>query len=209
MKTKFRILLSSITFIAGVALLFAAPALPLRLAAQEKQNARLPQYTVTDLGTLGGTFSYAIGLNNRGWAGGAATLSGDTAQHAVLWAKGKEIDLGTFGGPNSGLFGPGINEKGQVVANAETDMEDHLGNLGGTTDNVATGINNLGQIVGQSGLPGQQENTDAFLWQNGVMTDLGTLAGDVGSSASNINDKGQVVGISCNTNTCRAFLAAV
>ena len=38
MKSKFRILLATITFIAGLALLFAALALPGRLAAQDKQE---------------------------------------------------------------------------------------------------------------------------------------------------------------------------
>jgi hypothetical protein len=46
MKTKFRILLSAITFIAGVALLFAALALPVQLAAQgQQQGVALPAPT--------------------------------------------------------------------------------------------------------------------------------------------------------------------
>jgi hypothetical protein len=43
MKTKFRMLFSAITFIAGVALLFPALALPLQLAAQgQQQGVALP-----------------------------------------------------------------------------------------------------------------------------------------------------------------------
>jgi hypothetical protein len=38
MKSRFRMLLSAITFIAGLALLFAALALPLRLAAQNNRG---------------------------------------------------------------------------------------------------------------------------------------------------------------------------
>ena len=41
MKSKFRMLLAAITFIAGLALLFAALAIPLRLAAQDKQQPSL------------------------------------------------------------------------------------------------------------------------------------------------------------------------
>jgi probable HAF family extracellular repeat protein len=81
-----------------------------------------------------------------------------------------------------------------------------LGSLGGVLFNAANAINNEGQVVGQSDLPGDTA-THAFFWQNGVMTDLGTLQGDSNSIAYNINDKAQVVGISCDVNfNCRPFL---
>jgi hypothetical protein len=47
--------------------------------------AQTPRYTITDLGTLGGTYSYGYGINNAGWVGGgAATVSqtGGLAQTA-------------------------------------------------------------------------------------------------------------------------------
>ena len=52
----------------------------------------------------------------------------------------------------------------------------------------------------------------AFLWQNGVMTDLGVLPGDEDSGASAINSLGQIVGSSGRTDpetyevTSRSFL---
>jgi hypothetical protein len=41
------------------------------------------RYTVTDLGTLGGTFSVAFGINNAGRVGGAAALPSGNV-HAYL-----------------------------------------------------------------------------------------------------------------------------
>jgi probable HAF family extracellular repeat protein len=91
-----------------------------------------------------------------------------------------------------------------------------LGNLGGTILNIAFYINNQGQVVGQSSLPGSANCTPAsppqdcpfhaFLWQNGVMTDMGVLPGDVQSWANNINSKGQAVGTSFPETGSRAFI---
>jgi probable HAF family extracellular repeat protein len=63
-----------------------------------------------------------------------------------------------------------------------------LGALGGGVNSYthANDINAAGQVVGWS-------NSHAFLWQNGVMTDLGTLGGSYGYAYA-INDLGQIVG---------------
>jgi probable HAF family extracellular repeat protein len=80
-----------------------------------------------------------------------------------------------------------------------------LGTLPGNTSSYAYGINNSGQVVGQSyfGGPGR-----AFLWDaTSGMQDLGTLPGDCTSYARGINDSGQVVGDSYTFDIApRAFL---
>jgi len=69
-----------------------------------------------------------------------------------------------------------------------------LGTLGGTFS-IATGVNDLGQVVGYSATA--DGATHAFLWQSGTMTDLGTLRAAAGEShATGINRLGQVVGYS-------------
>lgn len=81
-----------------------------------------------------------------------------------------------------------------------------LGTFGGVISNLAFYINNKGQVVGISDLPGDATG-HAFLWKNGALTDLGTLPGDFFSVAYGINDNSQVVGQSCDMNfNCRAFL---
>ena len=84
-----------------------------------------------------------------------------------------------------------------------------LGTLGGN-DTFATGINDSGQVVGESNSKIDSQVFHAFITgPNGVgMTDLGTLDGGNGySSATGINDAGQVVGYSSNAGgSSRAFV---
>lgn len=68
----------------------------------------------------------------------------------------------------------------------------YLGSLGGSFS-YGTGINNAGQVVGQSNTVGNGDGLgsgDAFLYSNGVMTDLGTLgANPVRRMRSTMKDK--------------------
>jgi probable HAF family extracellular repeat protein len=78
--------------------------------------------------------------------------------------------------------------------------------VGGRSSVAALGPPFATGAFGISDLPGDT-TTLAFLWRNGVMTDLGMLPGDALSIANAINAKGQVVGNSCDVNfNCRVFL---
>jgi probable HAF family extracellular repeat protein len=72
----------------------------------------IPTYSITDLGTLGGTSSEAYGINNGGQVVGLAEIAGEYSR-AFLYSGGPLIDLGTLGGSASSAYG--INDGGQVV----------------------------------------------------------------------------------------------
>ena len=154
-------------------------------------------YTITDLGNLGGS-SYATGINASGQVVGYSSTPYET-EHAFLYSSGTMQDLGTLGGSNSQAYG--INASGQVVGgsgiagnsycyDAFLSMRD-LG-LGGSFSQ-ANGINDSGQVVGT--FTNEWDEQHAFLYNNGTMQDLGTIGG-ASSSAYGINASGQVVGAS-------------
>ncbi len=190
-----------------------------------------------DLGTLGGTDSAALFINDRGqingWSFTNTTVNSSTGAPTMdpfLWEDGRMMDLGTLGGTFGKSFS--LNNRGQVVgfSHMAGDQSCHpflwdkkggmrdLGTLGGDSGQ-AFFVNDKGEVVGVANLPGalgcDQFNTPehAFLWKNGVMTDLGSPDGDPCSFASAINSKHQIVGFGsdCQSNfsstTFHAFLS--
>jgi probable HAF family extracellular repeat protein len=177
-------------------------------------SAHAQQYTVTALGTLGGTETFAAGINNAGQVVGYATTAGDAATGAVLWNGATPTVLGALGGATHSAA-TAINDAGQVVGYAQSadytvqaavlwngTTPTNLGALPGGSKATALGINNAGQVVGSSEtmtfpfpipLP-----TNATLWSGNTLTDLGTVGGD-SAQANGINQAGTVVG-SVNAN---------
>lgn len=154
--------------------------------------------TMIDLGTLGGGYSEAHGINNSGAIVGHSTLGATTQPwRAFLWQAGTMTDLGTLGGPNS--VANGINAAGQVVGHANVSVSvthaflwqhgtmTDLGTLPGAESSAARAINATGQIVGISGW-------EAFRWDNGVMTSLFSPPPFTQAEANGINAAGQIVG---------------
>ena len=83
-----------------------------------------------------------------------------------------------------------------------------LGNLGGMYNNLPHGMNNLGQVVGESDLAGDQ-TAHAYLASPGTkMQDLGVVGNDFFSFGFSINDVGEIVGLSANADfsVIRAFI---
>jgi len=175
-------------------------------------------------GNTGGGGSNALGINDSGLVigisndGRVSPYNGKLYNHAVTWTRGKIHRLPGLGGSDSGANF--VNDWGLVVGYAYNSTPDpysyygtqlhattwrngkirDLGTLGGT-DSQAWAANASGQVIGIAFLntppepPFNQPQDDAFLWSNGVMTDLGTLGGAF-STPSGINRSGQVTVIS-------------
>jgi probable HAF family extracellular repeat protein len=178
-----------------------------------QHNRMIPQ------ATLGGNNGAGFGTNDFGEMAGTAENTtpeptcGDSGQlfqyRPVFWSHGRVHELQTFPGDPVGLA-YAINNRGQAVGQSGPCGVDFLGttshallwnnvkptdlgNLGGAMNNLSQDINELGEVVGLSDLPGDV-TFHAFLWRGNKMIDLGTLPGDVHSNGESINIEGEVVG---------------
>lgn len=173
-----------------LAAILAALAIPLRLEAQGNQdhnNRKQVRYALKVLGTLGGSSSFAQGINNKGQAAGSANLPGDTAFDAFLWQHGVMTDLGSLQGSGFSTTFTNPNDKGEVSGASNTQTPDPNGEdfCFSFTNRICLG----------------------FLWRDGVMEALPTLGGN-NSYAYQLNNHDQVVGVAENTTqdpTCTAF----
>ena len=161
-------------------------------------RASAQSYTFTNLGTLGGTNSSALAINNAGQIVGSAQTAVN-ALHGAMWRGTTVTDMSTLG-----IFSNANNNLGQIAGNG---ISPSTGNSvasvwnGSTVTNLTTlggyasdgyAINNSGQVAGVSYITGNA-NRHATLWNGAVATDLGTLGGTE-SSALAINNSGQVAG---------------
>jgi probable HAF family extracellular repeat protein len=142
-------------------------------------------YQVTNLASLGGAAGAGSSINNRAWVAGSSNLTGDQAQHAALWRDGSVTDLGTLGGPNSGVLWPVKNDRGMITGISQTAEPDPLGERWSCSAffPVATAVGH--QCLG-------------FVWKDGVMRALPTLGGTNGF-ATGANNRGEIVGWAENT----------
>jgi probable HAF family extracellular repeat protein len=156
--------------------------------------------TMLDLGAIGGPFSWATAINERGQIVGFSTTSIDGPGHAVLWDQGALIDLGALPGDDSSIA-MGINNNGEIVGwSASTTTRaflwargaiSELAPLPGGTFGLANGINNRGQVVGVGDDAGGRP---PVLWTKGVPAILQTPQGAVFGQATGISNSGDSVG---------------
>ena len=136
-----------------------------------------------------------------------------TQTRAFVWdEKGGMQDIGTLGGPDAA---PSlINQHGQITGSSYTDsipqpttgfptlhpflwergkgMKD-LGSLGGTSTASVNALNERGEVVGGSYLPGDFV-VEPFLWDGKKLIDLIAPPFVTGGEANWINEAGEVVG---------------
>ena len=160
--------------IIGCASLILAP-----LANAQKYHAFIWNNAsgMTDLGTLGGNTSYALGINDSGEVVGYSYLPDNVTRHAFTWtASGGMVDLGTLPG-GAWSQGEKINASGEISGEAL----DSKGNQVPVFWSVATGfvrlpeshgdprnfgysINDSGTVTGQTYI-GSVVN--AIFWRQG------------------------------------------
>jgi len=180
------------------------------------------KFFVTDLGTLGGTESFAYAINDSGQVVGLSRIAGDVSTHSFLYNDRRMTDLYPFNSQNIQTGGPtGINNSGQIasgtivggvyspaILDSRTGGLTLPGTFGGVTsfdfNGVANSINNRADAVGSSYIDAIKRH--AFLYSNGLMRDIDPLGGY--SAAIDINDEGAIVGFASaqSDGTATAFL---
>jgi probable HAF family extracellular repeat protein len=138
-------------------------------------SAFATKYSITNVGNLGGSSSRAVAINESGQATGTASL-----------AERVEYNVGCV--PR---HRPCHTSPERPFLFSESTIT-NLGSLEGGLFAEATGINNLGEVVGNSSTkqlsPNVRAREEAFVVRSGHMTSLGSFR------ASVINDSGVVAG---------------
>jgi probable HAF family extracellular repeat protein len=162
--------------------LLALATIPVGSTTQAKGPIAAARYTVTDIGTLGGTNSFAYAINSSGMVAGGANTPGQNdfiAQTAFLWYGGQPINLGTLDGSacsSCSSQGSAASANGSVAMISETATIDPNGE-----DFCEFGTHR--QCL-------------AAVWRNGTLNALPALPGGNNSEAYFVNNQGVITGVS-------------
>jgi probable HAF family extracellular repeat protein len=161
----------------------------------------------TPVGDAGG---FANWINDHGQAVGNTGNCG-AMSHAVSWENDTVTELKDLG-TGAGAIAYGNNNRGQIVGSVfvtpggatrygalwQNGVLTNLGTLPGDMSAIATGINDKGQVVGST-WDSKFNWSHAFIYQDGVMTDLNTLflkgTNLRATMANKINERGQISGM--------------
>jgi len=167
----------------------------------------------------------ANAINDRGQVVGYSGTC-TAGLHAVLWEDDNASPLPDL---KTGAQAFGVNDRGQIVglvgstdgstfyaALWENGTLTNLHTLPGDFAAIASGINNRGQVVGSTLDSSFNFDRNAFIYQDGVMTNLSKLfpadSNLYPTMANQINERGQIVGMATvlsgpHTGETHAFLA--
>jgi len=156
------------------------------------------------LDTLGMNTGCVSGINDQGiMVGNVANTNDPWDSYAVSWSGGQATQIGDFPAGTQASAGP-INSSGQIIVEAAVPLHTQaflwangsltpISSLGGPFIS-AYDINDAGEVVGLS-TKVERGPDYAFLWKNGITTELPSLPTDTETMAWAINDAGVIVGI--------------
>jgi probable HAF family extracellular repeat protein len=151
-------------------------------SAAQTQAPKPPHYTITDLGTLGGAYSYSYGINEAGVVSGGAATATETdgvSQKGILWNGSAKTNVGTIGGsdcPDCSSEAGGPNSSGVSAVVSETSKPAFM-------NEDFCGFGTHRQCLGA-------------VWKNGNLKGLPNLKGGRNGQAYWINKQGQLAGFS-------------
>ena len=174
-------------------------------------GAAAPEYWPIDLGSLGGTNSEALGVNDDrqvvGWSQDAAGRT-----QAFVWASGTMTGLGFLPGGTCSVANA-INNRGDVTGHAYVSGTNHhaflcvsnslqdIGTLGGP-NSKGLAINIHGDVTGWSQLATNSPSAtdpETFVWRSNRLIHIPPFNDfKLSCEGQGINDKGSISGITFN-----------
>ena len=171
------------------------------------------RYTLEYLGTLGGTVTLGVALNELGQVVGKSNIADNAGEHAFLYENGNLMDLHPSDSDLRGSEATDINESGQISFSGYENtpactaafrfQEGSLTPIGALGFNTvpcsnAEGINDNGVVAGSSSIQGT--GFGAYTW-DGALTNIGNLDETFSNAAAyDVNNAGQVTGQSADAN---------